>query len=123
MRWAIVVVMIARTAAGEPAEPAERPYSITAAGGLRLTLLSGEYMIGSAAVVLARRWEDRWHVGLRSQFEMGPTLRLYEQTGELWIWLHPSRRIDLLLAWRIGYAYFDFDFARIHALVIAPVIE
>jgi hypothetical protein len=58
---------------------------------------------------------------------LGSTTLIYEEFAEAGLVLHPSRAIDILLAWRLGLAYFRFDTeiggADLHAVTMAPVFR
>jgi len=132
VRLGIAILLGCRIAAADPAKPAvtsveeagspPSPYAITATTGPRLTLLSGSALLGGVDVGASRRFQDRWHAGVRLELEVGSRVFVYEQVAEVGVWLHPSHHLDLLLAWRVGHAYFDFPFANVHALVLAPVV-
>ncbi|HEY5921143.1 MAG TPA: hypothetical protein VIV11_05710 [Kofleriaceae bacterium] len=93
---ALVAVLWSAPAAAEPA------YSLSADVDARLGMSS---IYPRLVVTGARRSWDRLQLGVNLGVGSSPGLFETHQSGEVGIWLYPSRSIDLLLGWRIGHAY------------------
>jgi hypothetical protein len=106
----------------EEAAPRPRPWTVEATAGIDLAPLADSDLLAHVAIAGARRW-DRWHVGARVSLSMGPSLFVDAETLEAGAWLHASRKIDVLLAWRTGRGGFHFGFAFVNVLEIEPVAE
>ena len=96
-------------------------YAIGAAAGPQLAITAGDDVLGRVAVSGSRRWSDRWQLGLDATLVVGSGVVITEQLLEAGVWLHPSKRLDVLLGWRIGHAWFDFSYAHVHAAAFQPV--
>src|SRR5688572_11229391 len=122
MRAAIV------TALALAASSASADARLSAGGTLqsRFAPTFGPYVAGS--VWGAARWWDRLHTGLRASIGAGGGVGLLEETGEIGLWLYPSPKVGLLLAWRAGHAYLRITGRgagpiAVHAFALAPVVE
>jgi hypothetical protein len=102
---------------------APRPWAIDAALGVQLAPLADDDVLERIAVGGAHR-SGRWHVGARLAFAIGPRrMWLDEETVETGAWLRASRRLEVLVAWRVGHAGLHFGYATVHAIDIEPVLE
>jgi hypothetical protein len=121
--WAAFAIACAAT----PAASADA-LRYSAGGTLqgRAALTFGPY--GGGAGWAAARWWDRLHTGVRVAGSAGGGVALLEETVEVGLWLTPSPRVDLLIAWRFGHAYLrltadDGEPVGVNAFAIAAVGE
>ena len=126
-RWPFIAVAVAvvttapRSAMSQP----ERTNQI----GANLTHEFGVFMVSHTKVgaALSRLFGDRLHVGANASVGTGPDVVVHEETVQAGLVLHPSARIDVLMAWRFGYTYFKLGTVSgdvgIHALTFEPVFR
>jgi hypothetical protein len=119
MRWVVLVIVLASAPAA-----AEPPYNVSADLGPRLGTTA---IYPRASATIARQWWNRMHVGVRIGVGANPSVLAAEQSGEVGLWLHPSRSTRLLLGWRVGHVYLrDSEgggIVKAHALIIESFAE
>lgn len=120
MKLVIALLFMSNLVHAEP-----RPHALGVTAGAR-------FMQGSTYPELAisgsRRWWDRLHLGGRVTVGRGLIATVTREMVELGVVLHPSQRLDVLLAWRVGHAYHRVMFPSgtmipVHAAVLEPVLE
>jgi len=115
------LVLAAFSTSAYAAPAADEVYAIGAQAGPQLAITANDNVLGRLAVSASRRWSDRWHVGLDATVVVGTGVLITEQLVEAGVWLHASSRVDVLLGWRIGHAWFDFSYAHVHAAAFQPI--
>jgi hypothetical protein len=121
MRVAWLVIAAASTTARAAPVDDTHLYAVGAAVGPQLAITANDNILGRVAVSGSRRWSDRWQVGLDATLVVGTGVIITEQLVEAGVWIHPSKRLDVLLGWRVGHAWFDFSYAHVHAAAFQPV--
>jgi hypothetical protein len=97
--------------------------------GVGLTHEFGVFMIShtKVAVSASRNFFGRLHLGANAAAGVGPDVLVHEETVQAGLVLHPSERVDFLMAWRLGYAYFSLTTAAddlgIHTLTFEPILR
>jgi len=120
-RAAIAIVLV--LAGNTRADPPCKSVVLEAAAGVELAPLADDDLLERAAIAAAWR-ADRWQVGARVALAAGTGVQLVdEELVEGGVWLHASRRLDVLLAWRVGRAGFHFGYAFVAALALEPVAQ
>jgi len=117
------VVLVVAAAVVPRLASASPPHAIEAVAGGRVSLISHDEIVGRVAVTGSMRWNDRWHAGLRFSVDANQHTQIYEPSGEVGIWLHASKTIDVLLGWRLGYANFRFDDVVVHAFAAEHIAD
>lgn len=105
---------------GRVAEASPSPAIEGSAGG-RVALIAGAEMLGRVTASASERWSERWHAGVQLSADLSRRTQIYEPSGELGVWLHPSPKFDVLLGYRIGYANFRFEGIVVHAFAAESI--
>lgn len=119
--------MIAAPLAASPA--GAEPYVAGVAAGPRVTPGARDGLVARVAGSAARRWDDRWHLGVHVSIDAsdGGRTVVTEEAIEPGVVLHRSSRVDVLVALRAGHAWFRLQrndaTLGVHAAVLETVVE
>jgi len=84
--------------------PAPGPWSLALESGAGIGVFFSSY--GKVRLSVERRFWDRLELGLASAADLGSHLTGVEASLRGGVLLHLPRRLEVLLAWRLGYAGF-----------------
>lgn len=121
-RAMVAVVLAAGPAAAEP-------YVAGVGAGPRVTSASRDGFVGRVTASGARRWSDRWHLGVVVGLDAsdGGNTLITEEVIEPGLLLRRSTRVEMLLGMRVGHAWFRMErnggSLGVHAIVLESVIE
>jgi hypothetical protein len=73
-------------------------------------------------------WWDRLQLGVRVGAAAGSGVSFADALGEAGMWIHPSRTLDVLFAWRVGMAWAQVSNgaggrSSVSGLAVEPTVE
>ena len=96
--------------------------SLSVAASQRLGPVPEELSFERVDTAIGKTWWHRLHLGVDAAVGTGGNASSFEQVMlDAGLWLHASERIDVLSAWRVGYAHFSIFDMPVGAKVIEAV--
>jgi hypothetical protein len=123
-RAAMMVIGLALSLVRTAAADDSLPLDLAATAGVFAGPIPSDSALERAQAIVGVTIWNRVHVGIGAGIGTGGNASWFaEGFGELGMWLHPSEKLDLLLAWRLGRAHFAIFDMPVNATMGTPVIE